>query len=194
MAQSGDQSVEITRLLEEWREGDREAANHLFPLVYRELRAMAHRQLARRVPGDSLVTTALVHEAYLKLVDRSRAAFNDRGHFFAVAARAMRQILVDQARKRTSKKRGGRERKVTLEEGKVPLRERAAEVLALDEALARLEKIEPRLGQVVELRFFGGLSVEEAAEALAVSARTVKRDWRRARIFLHRELSREAPS
>lgn len=194
MAQSGDPSVDITRLLGQWREGDREAANRLFPLVYRELRAMAHRQLARRPPGDSLVTTALVHEAYLKLVDRSRAAFNDRGHFFAVAARAMRQILVDQARKRISQKRGGRARKITLEEGKVPLRERAAEVVALDEALARLEEIEPRLGQVVELRFFGGLSVDEAAEALDISARTVKRDWRRARIFLHRELIREAAS
>lgn len=192
MAQSGDRSVDITRLLEEWRDGDLDAANHLFPLVYRELRAMAHRQLARRVPGDSLVTTALVHEAYLKLVDRSRASFNDRGHFFAVAARAMRQILVDQARKRGSQKRGGGVRKVAFEEGKVPLAERAAEVVALDEALTRLEEIEPRLGRVVELRFFGGLSVEEAAEALDVSPRTVKRDWRSARIFLHRELAREA--
>ncbi len=187
-----DPSVDITRLLGEWRAGDREAANVLFPLVYRELRAMAHQQLARRVPGDSLVTTALVHEAYLKLVDRSRAAFNDRGHFLAVAARAMRQILVDQARKRTALKRGGGEREIPLEEGKVPLAERAAEVVALEEALARLEQLDPRLGRVVELRFFGGLSVEETAEALDLSPRTVKRDWRRARIILHRELSRQA--
>ena len=194
MAQSGDHDVDITRLLGEWRAGSREAANRLFPLVYRELRAMAHRQLARRAPGDSLVTTALVHEAYLKLVDRSRASFNDRGHFFAVAARAMRQILVDQARKRYSQKRGGRVRKITLEDGKVPLAERAAEVVALDEALIRLEEMEPRLGRVVELRFFGGLSVDEAAEALGVSPRTVKRDWLKARLFLHRELARGATS
>lgn len=186
-----DQSVDISRLLEEWRAGDRAAANRLFPLVYQELHAAAHRQLARRGPGDSLVTTALVHEAYLKLVDRSRAAFNDRGHFFAVAARAMRQILVDQARKRSSEKRGGRLRRIDLEAETVALEERAAEVVALDEALGRLEAIEPRLGQVVELRFFGGLSVEEAAEALDVSPPTVKRDWRKARLFLHRELARE---
>ena len=191
MARTGDHSVDITRLLAEWREGDRDAANHLFPLVYRELRAMAHRQLARRIPGDSLVTTALVHEAYLKLVDRSRASFNDRGHFFAVAARAMRQILVDQARKRISQKRGGAVRKVSLEEGKVPLEERAAELIALDQALTRLEEMEPQLSQIVVLRFFGGLSVEEAAEALDISPSTVKRHWRRARLFLHQELAQE---
>jgi len=194
MAQSGDHSVDITRLLGEWREGDCEAANDLFPLVYRELRAMAHRQLARRIPGDSLVTTALVHEAYLKLVDRSRAAFNDRGHFFAVAARAMRQILVDQARKRISQKRGGGVRRISLEEDKVPLEERAAELVALDEALTRLAEMEPRLSEIVVLRFFGGLSVEEAAEALDISASTVKRDWRKARLFLHHTLAREAAS
>ena len=193
MAQSSDQSVEITQLLGEWRAGDREAANRLFPLVYRELCAMAHRQLARRAPGDSLVTTALVHEAYLKLVDRSRASFNDRGHFFAVAARAMRQILVDQARKRSSQKRGGSLRRIDLDEAKVPLEERAAEVIALDEALTQLEEIEPRLGRVVELRYFGGLSVEETAAALDVSSPTVKRDWRKARLFLHRELTRGEP-
>ncbi|MDH3227531.1 MAG: sigma-70 family RNA polymerase sigma factor [Thermoleophilia bacterium] len=186
-----DQSVDITRLLGEWRAGDREAANRLFRLVYRELHALAHRQLARRVPGDSLVTTALVHEAYLKLVDRRRASFNDRGHFFAVAARAMRQILVDQARKRSSQKRGGGLHRIDLDEQKVPLAERAAEVVALDEALTRLEVIEPRLGRVVELRYFGGLSVEETAEALDLSPPTVKRDWRKARLLLHRELTRE---
>ena len=186
-----DQSVDITRLLGEWRAGDREAANRLFPLVYRELQALAHRQLARHVPGDSLVTTALVHEAYLKLVDRRRASFNDRGHFFAVAARAMRQILVDQARKRSSQKRGGGLHRIDLDEQKVPLAERAAEVVALDEALTRLEVIEPRLGRVVELRYFGGLSVEETAEALDLSPPTVKRDWRKARLLLHRELTRE---
>lgn len=194
MSRRGDPGVDVTRLLGEWREGDREAANRLFPLVYRELRALAHRQLARCGPRDSLVTTALVHEAYLKLIDRSRASFNDRGHFFAVAARAMRQILVDQARKRASAKRGGGAFKVTLDEGKVPLGERAAEVLALDEALSRLERLEPRLAQIVDLRFFAGLSVEETASVVGISPRTVKRDWQRARLFLHRELARETGS
>ncbi len=193
MASSGEHSdehsVEITRLLEKWREGDRQAADRLFPLLYRELRALAHRQLARRGSGDSLVTTALVHEAYLKLVGRSRASIEDRRHFFAISSRVMRGILVDQARKRSSEKRGGKADRLPLDERKLPVAERAAQVVALDEALGGLEELEPGLSQVVELRFFGGLSVEEAAEVLDVSPRTVKRRWRRARILLHRELA-----
>ena len=179
---------EITRLLESWRGGNPEAANRIFELVYRELHVLAHRQLVRGLPGNTLVTTALVHEAYVKLVDHTRASFEDRGHFLAVAAKAMRQILVDHARKRAALKRGGRLHRTTLEAGRVPIEERAAEVVALDEALVRLEELEPRLAAVVEMRFFGGLSVEETGEALDLSPRTVKRDWQKARAFLYRAL------
>ena len=185
----GIEKGQVTELLEAWRAGDGDAANRLFSLVYRELRGMARRQLRGRAPGQTLATTALVHEAYLKLVDRSRAAYNDRGHFFAVASRAMRQILVDHARSRAAQKRGGRVHKTSLDEERVPVEERAAEIVALDAALTTLADLDPRLVKVVEMRFFGGLSLEEVAEALQVSPTTVKRDWRKARVFLHHELA-----
>ena len=182
---------EISVLLEAWRDGDSDAPKRLFPLVYRELRGVAHRQLARRPPVDSLATTGLVNELYLRLVDQQRAKFKDRGHFFAIASTAMRQILVDHARKRMTKKRGGELRRTTLDEGRASVEERAAEVVALDHALKELEQLEPRLSRMVELRFFGGLSVVETAETLDLSTATVKRDWRKARAFLHDAIGQE---
>ena len=180
---------EITLLLISWRGGDRGAFDRLFPLILGELRVLARRQLRRVGREQTLDTTALIHETYLKLVDQSRVAMQDRHHFFALAAKAMRHILVDEARRKGALKRGGAAKPVTLDDG-VPAVERAAEVVAVDEALARLEEVDPRLGKIVELRFFGGLSVEETAATLDLSARTVKRDWQKARAFLYHELAR----
>jgi RNA polymerase sigma factor (TIGR02999 family) len=174
---------EITALLSALREGDRTALDRLFPLVYEELHGRAHRQLARRRPGDTLSTTALVHEAYLKLTDSAHQSYQDRVHFFAVASRAMRQILVDYARRMTAAKRAGGFA-VSLDPDQLGDPGRAEELVALDEALERLERLDERLARNVEMRFFGGLSVEETAEVLGVSPRTVKRDWRKARAFL----------
>lgn len=181
----------VTQLLEEWRGGDEAAVNELFPLVYRELRRLARGQRFRHPRNDSLVTTALVHEAYLKLVGATDQQYRNRGHFMAVAAKAMRQILVDQARKRSALKRGGDLQRSDLDEERLPGAQRDEEVVALDEALTRLETLDPRMSRVVELRFFGGLSVEETAESLEVSPTTVKREWRKARAFLHRHVSEE---
>lgn len=179
---------EITRLLEAWKGGDPAAAEELFSLVYEELRALARRQMARG-SSDVLQTTAVVHEAYLKLVDSSGLRFADRGHFYAVASKAMRQILVDHARRRAALKRGGDRVRVDLDENRIPIAERAAEILAVDQALTRLETLEPGLVRVVEMRFFTGLSVDETATAIGSSPSTVKRDWQKARAFLYRELA-----
>jgi len=145
---------------------------------------MARRELARRRVPTTLSSTALVNEAYLKLIDKTRVAWQDRNHFFAVASRAMRHILVDHARRKLAEKRGGGARHEQLEETHIGFEERTVDILALDEALSRLEGLSDRLGKVVELRFFGGLSVEETAELLEVTPRTVKRDWRKAKAFL----------
>lgn len=179
---------DITSLLAALRDGDRSAMDRLFPLVYREFHGRAHQQLARRRPGETLSTTALVHETYLKLAGSSRHAYEDRLHFFAVASRAMRQILVDYARRNAAEKRGSG-RAITLEPDAIGNPDRSDELLALDEALEQLQELDPRLVQTVELRFFGGLSVEETADTLGVSPRTVKRDWQRARAFLFRSVS-----
>jgi RNA polymerase sigma-70 factor (ECF subfamily) len=176
---------EITALLEALRSGDRSALDRLCPLVYSELRARAHRQLNRTRPGDTLSTTALVHEAYLKLTDSAHQSYQDRVHFFAVASRAMRQIVVDHARSAMAAKRGAG-LVTALDPDLLPDPGRARELVALDDALGELERLDERLARTVELRFFGGLSVEETAEALGISPRTVKRDWRRARAFLYR--------
>ena len=179
---------DITRLLISLREGRRDAWSDLFPMVYEELRAIAR----SRMPASgerTLGTTALVHEAYLKLFDHTRLTVNDRKHFFALAARAMRQILIDHARRRGTAKRGGDLRRIDLDDATIAVDDRAGELLALDQALKRLAALDERMGQVVELRFFGGLSVEETAEVLGVDPRTVKRDWRKARAVLHQELS-----
>lgn len=162
--------------------------DRLLPLVYDELRGMAHGYLLRERRGHTLSTTALVHEAYLKLVDRTRTPIESRAYFFGAAARAMRQVLVDRARHRMRQKRGGGQRPVTLEERHLLADHFAADLLDLDEALRRLAEIEPRAARVVECRFFGGLTVEETAEVLDVSSRTVKRDWIMAKAWLYREL------
>ena len=178
----------ITQLLAAWRNGDSNAARSLVPLVYEELRLIARRQLGGN-RTETLRTTALVHEAYLKLGRRSQLAVEDRHHFFAIAGKAMRQLIVDHARRRAAEKRGGQVPLVALEDADAPVAARAAEIVALNEALDRLTAVDPWLGRVVELRFFAGLSVEETADALDCSPRTIKRDWRKARAFLHRELA-----
>jgi RNA polymerase sigma factor (TIGR02999 family) len=175
---------EITRLLASISEGDRHAINRLFPIVYAELRVLAHRQLAHIHPGDTLQATALVHEAYLKLLGTARPEWHDRRHFFAVASRAMRQITIDYARTRAAQKRGGDTPTLTLDEEQLPVADRAHELVLLDQALTELESLSERPARVVELRFFGGLSVEETAAVMEVSERTVKREWQKARAFL----------
>jgi RNA polymerase sigma factor (TIGR02999 family) len=184
-----DNPGEITERLVALRDGDREALNHLVPLVYDRLRSLAHARLAGRPPGASLDTTALVHEAYLKLVDQSRAQYRDRAHFFAVAATAMRQIVVDRARRRGAAKRGGEFRLASISADALGAEARAEEILAVHEALERLSSVDERLVKMVELRFFAGLSIEETGEVLGIDARTVNRDWRTARALLYRELT-----
>jgi RNA polymerase sigma factor (TIGR02999 family) len=182
---------EVTRLLVAARQGDHGALGRLMPFVYDELRIVARQQLRRR-PRHTLDTTGLVHETYLRLVDQSQAIWKDRAHFLASAAVAMRHILVDQARRRTARKRGGEEIRVTLDEAELGIDERAVEILALDEALTTLADLSERLARLVELRFFGGLTEEETAEALGTSERTVRRDWQKARAYLYLALSRRA--
>ncbi len=187
-------SHEVTQLLKEWSNGDQAALDKLMPLVYGELRLMARRYMARQNPGHTLQTTALINEAYLKLVGQEEKHWQNRAHFFGVAAQAMRHILVDYARSRQYAKRGGGEQAVSLDEALTVSSERAAELVALDDALEQLAKVDPRKCRVVELRFFGGLSVEETAEVLKVSEVTVMRDWSMAKAWLHRELSRSPAS
>jgi RNA polymerase sigma factor (TIGR02999 family) len=182
---------EITRLLASIGEGDRLALNRLFPIVYAELRALAHRQLAHMRPGDTLQTTALVHEAYLKLLGTARPRWRDRTHFFAVACRAMRQISVDYARSQSAQKRGGDRPALSLDESQLPPAERAYDLVQLDQALTELESLSERPAKVVELRFFGGLSIEETASVMDISERTVKREWQKARAFLFDALRRD---
>jgi RNA polymerase sigma factor (TIGR02999 family) len=183
--------AEVTRLLLAWSDGDEAALERLMPLVYAELRRVARRYMGRERTGHTLQTTALINEAYLRLVDTRGIRWQNRAHFFAVSARAMRRVLVDFARARHNLKRGGGAHPVSLEEAVVPAAERSADLLALDEALERLAALSPRQGQVVELRYFGGLTEEEAAKVLRVSSRTVRHDWRLARAWLYRELGRK---
>src|SRR5689334_4470071 len=184
---------DVTRLLLAWRGGDREALNTLVPLVYAELRRLAHRQMRGERAGHSLQTTALVNEAFLRLVDSDRVHWQNRAHFFAISAGLMRRILVDDARARRSHKRGGRTVHVSLDDAPDVARTPGVDVIALDDALEALEHLDARKSQVVELRYFGGLSVDETAEALGVSAETVTRDWRMAKLWLVRELKARAP-
>lgn len=183
---------EVTRLLAAWSDGDAAARDTLLPLVYDELRRLASYYMRGQPDNHTLQTTALIHEAYLKLAAQPDKQWQNRMHFFAVAAQAMRHVLVDYARSRGALKHGGQAQVVALEEAAVVSAERAAEVVALDEALTALASVDLRKSQVVELRYFGGLSVEETAEVLQVSPETVKRDWRLAKLWLMRELSREA--
>jgi len=176
-------------LLAELRKGGRASLDHLMPLVYEQLRAIAHRHLAARGgDGGTLQTTGLVHEAYLKLVDQTRAGWRDRAHFFALASLAMRHVLVDRARARVALKRGGVRRRISLDEEQIPVDDQPEALLQLHDALNRLAEAEPRLAQVVECRFFGGLTEDEIAEALGVTVRTVQRDWVKARVLLRRAL------
>ncbi|HET9711957.1 MAG TPA: sigma-70 family RNA polymerase sigma factor [Pyrinomonadaceae bacterium] len=180
---------DITGLLMAWGGGDKAALDRLMPLVYQELRRLARRQMRRERQGDTLQTTALVNEAYLRLVDYERVQARDRDHFLAIAAQAMRRILIERARSRRSDKRGSNPERVSLDEVAEVAEARAADLLALDEALKALSIIDPRKAQLVELKYFGGLTIEETANVLGVSTPTVERDWHTARIWLHREIT-----
>jgi RNA polymerase sigma-70 factor (ECF subfamily) len=181
--------AEVTQLLKAWGEGDDRALERLTPVVERELHLMAHRCMARENPGHTLQTTALVNEAYLRLVDIQSVSWQDRAHFFAISARLMRRILTDFARSRNYQKRGGGAVQVSLDEGLLLTPQKDADIMALDAALSEFAVLYPRQSQVVELRFFGGLEVEEAAEALKISPVTVKRDWRFAKAWLLKAMS-----
>ena len=183
-----ESSQDISRLLAECSSGDRSAFNGLLPLVHDELHRLAAAHMRRERTDHTLQTTALVNEAYLRLVDQKSAQWQDRVHFFAVASKVMRQILIDHARSHARAKRGGGETRISLDEVAVVSDERSEELLALDEALRKLAKKDQRKSEVVELRFFGGLSIEETAEVLKVTAKTVVRDWSMARAWLYREM------
>jgi RNA polymerase sigma factor (TIGR02999 family) len=181
----------ITELLSAWQAGDEEARDRLLPLVYRDLRRRAHHYLRRERPDHTLQTTALVHEAFLRLVGQDRVRWQNRAHFFGVAAELMRRILVDYARSQKRRKRGGDWLRVPFEETALVSRHKTAEILAVDDALRRLESLDARKSRVVELRFFGGLTVVEIAEALGTSEATVARDWEAARAWLYHEIERK---
>lgn len=183
---------EVTELLREWSSGgDTRALDRLMPLVYDELHCLAHHYLSRERLGHTLQTTALVNEAYVRLINQNAVDWQSRAHFFAVSAQVMRHILVDYARQHASAKRGGELKKVLLEEEITVTPERSSELVALDEALKALEQIHPRRSKVVELRYFGGLNNKEASEVLGISEATIERDWRFARAWLYRELQVE---
>jgi RNA polymerase sigma factor (TIGR02999 family) len=192
--QPATNSAEITRLLRAWGEGDAAALEGLTPLVYAELRKMAKGAMRREKPGNSLQPTALVNEAYLRLVDIGEVRWQDRAHFFAVAAQMMRRILVDAARARSAGKRGGGAPHLNLDESIDAMPERGSQLVALDDALEALAKLDPRKARVIEMRFFGGLTVEETAEVLKISAESVMRDWKMARAWLMAELAAGVPS
>ena len=181
-------SKELTRLLVDWSNGDQAALDELMPLVYAELRKLARHYMRGERSGHTLQTTALVNEAYLRLVDQRSVRWQNRAHFFAIAAQVMRRLLVDHARTQKRAKRGGGGLQISLDEAMLMAPGRSAELLALDEALNNLAELDPRKSRVVELRHFGGLSVEEAAEVLQVSPNTVIRDWSLARAWLRREV------
>src|SRR5215471_4690626 len=179
----------LTQLLSAWSEGDKAALEQLMPMVYQELHRLAARHLAHERPGHTLQTTALVHEAFLRLTDQKRVRWQNKAHFLGIAAQMMRRILVDYARGRRYAKRGGGAPMVSLQEASEVFVEKAADLIAVDDALTRLSELDARKGRVVELRFFGGLTVEETAEALQISPNTVLREWATAKAWLHRELS-----
>jgi RNA polymerase sigma factor (TIGR02999 family) len=179
----------LTQLLVDWCSGDESAPDKLFPLVYQELKRIARRHLRKEMPGHTLQTTALVNDAYLRLVDQKRVSWQNRAHFYAIAAQTMRRILLDHARSQARLKRGGAVCKVSLDEAAMVSAGQAAELLVLDEALQELARIDPRRSKVVELRFFGGLSNSEIAEVLKIAPNTVIRDWNMARAWLYREMS-----
>ena len=184
-------SQNVTQLLIGWSKGDKEALDTLLPLVYEELRKQAARYLRHERPGHTLQTTALIHEAYLKLVDQKNVHWQNRAHFFGIAAQLMRRILVDHARRKKRAKRGGSDIRVSFNDANLMGQTKDLDIVALDEALGRLAEIDQQQSRIVELRFFSGLTVEETAEVLAISPATVKRDWSMAKAWLHREISDE---
>jgi RNA polymerase sigma-70 factor, ECF subfamily len=182
-------SQDVTQLLADWSNGDQAALDKLLPLVNTELRQLARRYMRRENPDHTLQTSALVNEAYLRLIDQKSVRWQNRAHFFGIAAQLMRRILIDHARKHHYAKRGGGALKVSLNEAAAVTEARATELLAIDEALEKLTAMDSRKGRIVELRFFGGLSLEETAEVLGISSPTVQREWRAAKAWLHRILS-----
>jgi RNA polymerase sigma factor (TIGR02999 family) len=180
---------EVTQLLADWGKGDRSALDKLFPLVQSELRRIAQRQMSQERPGHTLQATALVNEAYLKLAGQQGFDWHNRAHFFAVCAQVMRHILIDHARAHARDKRGGGAIQVSLNEALLVAEDQAAHFIALDEALRVLEGLDPQKGKIIELRYFGGLSIEEAAEVLNISPRTVRREWQRAKAWLYRMMT-----
>ncbi|OLE54519.1 MAG: RNA polymerase subunit sigma-70 [Acidobacteria bacterium 13_1_20CM_3_53_8] len=187
-------SHEVTKLLKAWSDGDQSALDKLMPLVYAELHRLARQHMRREKPGHLLQTSALINEAYLRLVDASQVQWQNRAHFFGIAARLMRRILVDDARRRHSDKRGGRMIQVPLDEASSVPQEQAANLVALDDALKSLAAIDPRQSEIVELRFFGGMSIEETAEFLQVSPGTVMSDWTFARAWLKKAVTSDKNS
>jgi RNA polymerase sigma factor (TIGR02999 family) len=179
---------QVTGLLRKWRDGDASALDQLMPLIHDALHRLAHQHVNRERQGHTLQTTALVNEAYLRLVEQQGVDWQSRAHFFAASARVMRHVLVDYARQRASGKRGGQFNRITLDANVAVSAERAAEIVALDDAMEALDKINPRGCKVVELRYFGGMNTKDAAEALEISETTVERDWRLAKAWLYREL------
>ena len=188
------QEHEITQLLAAWREGNQSALDELYPLVYDELHRLARRYMSRERKGHTLQTTALINEAYVRLVDQKNVHWANRSHFFAISAQIMRRILIDHARRHSYAKRGGGARQVSLDETATMAQGDFSEFLRLDEALKSLAQLDPRRSQVVELRYFGGLNNEEIAGVLNISENTVIRDWNMARAWLHRQLSEGAPN
>jgi RNA polymerase sigma-70 factor (ECF subfamily) len=182
---------QVTELLQAWRQGDETALDRLLPVVHQELRRLARRYMLRERSGHTLQPTALVNEAYLRLVNARQVNWQNRAHFFALSAQVMRRILVDSARAHTEQKRGGGNPRITLDEDFMGAQEKGQNLVALDDALKALAAVDPRKDRVVELRFFGGLSVEETAEVLKVSSNTVLRDWRLAKMWLKREMNKE---
>ena len=182
---------DVTELLIEWSNGDKAALDKLMPLIHEELRRLAHHYMSHERPGHTLQTTALVNEAYLRLVNRKGVHWQNRAHFFAIAATLMRSLLVDHARSHAYAKRGGDARKITIDEAMIVSQERAAEVVALDDVLKQLAIFDPQQSRIVELRFFGGLTIDETAEVLGLSPATIKREWSTARAWLYRELNKK---
>jgi RNA polymerase sigma factor (TIGR02999 family) len=191
MEQSQQKSKEITGILNDWSKGNQEAFDALLPLIYDELHRQAERFLRRERAGHTLQTTALINETYLKLIDQREVNWQNRAHFFGIASNMMRRILIDHARAHATEKRGGAAIRLSVDDVQIPLDQRAADFLALDEALKELAKFDERKARIVEMRFFGGLTDEEIAEVLSVTSRTVWRDWRAARLWLYRELNED---
>ena len=183
-------SSEVSQLLVAWGNGDQAALSRLIPLVYQELHRIAGRHMRRESPGHTLQTSGLVNEAYLKLVDQKNVHWQNRAHFFGVAAQLMRRILVDHARKHARLKRGGDMQKLSLDETAIVSNDRAAEFIALDDALTCLAEMDPVKSRIVEMKFFGGLNFEEVAEVEKVSSRTIRREWRKAKAWLHQEMQK----